>query len=97
MKRPYAEYLAMSEGDRIAAYYAEIDELIASSANPEALRHTQAALDQIHFRGQNGGAYGKILAWLERSMLNQSFLLDGLEAKIGQARAASDVVTKGQA
>lgn len=30
-----------------------------------------------------GGAYGKILAWLERSMTNQSFLLDGLEAKLG--------------
>lgn len=82
MKRPYEEYMAMSQGDRIAAYYAEIDEIIANSSNPEALRSTQAALDQLHFRGN--GAYGKILAWLERSMTNQSFLLDGLEAKLGR-------------
>lgn len=84
MKRPYEECLAMSQGDRIAAYYAEIDELIANSSNPEALRATQAALDQIHPRGSGGGAYGKILAWLERSMTNQSFLLDGLEARLGR-------------
>jgi len=81
--RPYSEYLAMTQGNRIAALYAEIDDLIESSPRKETLRELQNAMDQIHFRSSNGSGYTHIMGLLERSMLSQSRLLDEIESKIG--------------
>ena len=86
MKLTHEEYMAMPPAHRIAAYYAEIDELIENSPNKDALRETQKTLDQIRFRHQDKPkiAYNQMLDWLQRSMLNQSKLLDDIEVRLGR-------------